>query len=186
MHLLGLTAGAGFDPEGWAPVVDADLDALMIREKHLEARQLFEAAAWVHARRPDLPLWVNGRLDVALAVGAGLHAPERHPDVPPGLLPRSRPLHAPGQWAARRDLDQLLIAPTLAVPGKGPAWGIPALHAFLDGLPPEGPRLLALGGVTEATAGALRHPRLGGVALLRSLWEGDPARKIAALRAAWG
>lgn len=186
MHLLGITPGEGFHPERWAPVVDADLDALMIREKHLEARALLEAAAWVRQRRPDLPLWVNGRLDVALAVGAGLHAPERHPEVPGGLLPRSRPLHAPSQWPARRDLDQLLIAPALPVPGKGPAWGIPALHAFLDGLPPEGPRLLALGGVTEATAGALRHPRLAGAALLRSLWEGAPDRRIAALRAAWG
>jgi len=187
MHLLALTPGEGFHPDRWARVLEAGVDAFMIREKQMEARALWEAACWVRARRPDLPLWINGRLDVALALGAGLHAPEAHPDLPAGLVPRSRPLHAPDQWEARRGLDQLLIAPALGVPGKGPAWGLEGLHTFLDGLPEGGPRLLALGGVTEATAGTLRHPRLAGAALLRSLWE-DPApeRRVRAIRAAWG
>lgn len=185
MHILGITSGTGFDPAAWARVVDAPLDAFMIREKQLDARPLLEAARWVRARRPDLPLWINGRLDVALAVGAGVHLPEDHPDVP-ALVLRSRPLHAPEQVRVRWDLDQLLLAPALPVPGKGSGWGREGLQALLAGLPADGPRLLALGGVTPETVRGLRHPRLAGVALLRSLWGAEaPAALLDRLREAW-
>jgi thiamine monophosphate synthase len=129
---------------------------------------------------------VRGRLDVALACGAGLHAPEAYPEVPLGFLALSRPLHAPGQYAARCDANQLLLAPMLPTPGKGPAWGMASLHAFLDGLEGPSPRLLALGGVDPGNTAALRHPRLDGVAVIRCLWTApEPARVVEALRAAW-
>jgi thiamine monophosphate synthase len=128
---------------------------------------------------------VAGRLDVAFAAGCGLHAPEAHPEVEPGLVPLSRPLHDEGQWAARSRADQLLISPIFASPGKGAPWGPERLRRFLDGLPAEGPRLLALGGVTPDGASELRHPRLAGLAALRPFWEGDPARAVQEFRTAW-
>jgi thiamine-phosphate pyrophosphorylase len=186
MHLLAITPGRGFEPAAWARVLEAGVDGLLIREPDLEARALLEAARWCRAQRPGLALWVRGRLDVALAADAGLHVPEGHPVPPPGLRVLSRPLHAPDQFASRAGSDQLLLSPAFPVPGKGPAWGVPALHAFLDGLERPHPRLLALGGVDATCAKALRHPRLAGLAVIRALWDArDPRASADELRAAW-
>ena len=185
VHLLAISPGEGPDPRHWEPVLAAGLDALMLREPGLSARALLELARWVRAAAPDLELWVNGRLDVALAAGCGLHVPERHPEVPAGLLPLSRPIHDPAQIPARAGARQLILSPIYPVPGKGPAWGVPRLHQVLDTLPP-GPRILALGGITPETAGALAHPRLDGVAVLRGIWNTpDPAAYVTELRRAW-
>lgn len=185
MILLAVTPGLGFDPDHWGPVLQSGIDAFLIREKALEARALLEAARWCRNTAPNVQVWVGGRLDVALAAGCGLHAPEDHPDVPPGLLPLSRPLHAEAQWAARRGCQQLLVSPVLPSPGKGAPWGPDRLHRFLDTLLPEGPRILALGGIDPSTVGVLRHPRLAGVAAIRPFWSGDPATAVATFREAW-
>ena len=185
MILLAVTPGLGFDPERWRPVLRAGIDALLLREKGLEARTLLAAARWCRETAPEVQIWVGGRLDVALAAGCGLHAPEDHPPVDPGLVPLSRPLHAETQWEARRGCAQLLASPILPSPGKGEPWGLPRFHRFLDSLPAGGPRLLALGGVTPDQAAALRHPRLDGLAALRPFWEGDPVRAVQEFRTAW-
>ena len=186
MHLLAITPGRGFHPEAWARVLEAGVDGFLIREPAMEARSLLQAARWCRERAPEVELWVRGRLDVALAVGAGLHGPERYPPVPAGLARLSRPLHAAEAAEARRDAAQLLVSPVYPSPGKGPPWGVVRLHAFLDAFEAPGPRLLALGGVEATNAAALRHPRLDGVAVIRALWDApDPAVAAAALRAAW-
>ncbi|HEX9011532.1 MAG TPA: thiamine phosphate synthase [Holophagaceae bacterium] len=185
MILLAVTPGQGFDPDRWRPVLRSGIDALLIREKGMEARALLAAARWCRDTAPGVEIWVGGRLDVALASGCGLHAPEDHPPVDPSLLPLSRPLHAEGQWEARRNCTQLLVSPILPSPGKGEPWGLPRFHRFLDALPSGSPRILALGGVTPAEAGALRHPRLDGLAALRPFWVGDPAAAATGFRTAW-
>lgn len=186
MHILALTPGRGFDPAAWSTVLASGVDGFLIREPDLEAGELLRAARWCRREAPGVALWVRGRLDVALACGAGLHAQERHPAVPGGLLPVSRPLHATAQFPERHDAQQLLVSPVFPTPGKVGVWGVPALHAFLDGLDGPLPRLLALGGVDEANAAALRHPRLAGVALIRALWDAPaPGLVVDALRAAW-
>jgi thiamine monophosphate synthase len=182
MILLAITPGTGFHPAAWKRVLRAGIDGLLIREKQLDARPLLEAARWCQDTAPEVRLWVAGRLDVALAAGCGLHAPEAHPEVPAGLAPLSRPLHAPSQWDARKDADQLLLSPVLPSPGKGEPWGAERAHAFLDALPAGGPTLLALGGVTPDTWGALRHPRWGGLAAIRPFWGEAPERAVEAFR----
>ena len=185
MILLAITPGQGFAPDRWRPVLRSGIDALLLREKALEARALLEAARWCRDTAPGVEIWVGGRLDVALSAGCGLHAPEDHPPVDPGLLPLSRPLHDEGQWEDRRGGAQLLASPILPSPGKGAPWGLPRFHRFLDTLPAEGPRILALGGVTPGDAPALRHPRLDGLAALRPFWTGDPIAAVAGFRTAW-
>lgn len=184
MILLAITPGLGFDRDRWTAVLRAGVDGFLIREKQLEARALLDAASWCQDTAPEVALWVAGRLDVAFAAGCGLHAPEAHPEVDPGLVPLSRPLHDEDQWASRATVDQLLVSPIFSSPGKGAPWGVDRLHRFLNGLPAQGPRLLALGGVDPANAALLRHPRLVGVAAIRPFWEGDPRRAVAAFRAA--
>lgn len=185
MILLAVTPGEGFDPERWRPVLHSGIDALLIREKQLEARTLLTIARWCRETAPGVQLWVGGRLDVALAAGCGLHAPEDHPEVDPALVPLSRPLHTETQWEARRGAQQLLVSPVMPSPGKGSPWGIPRFHRFLDSLPAGIPRVLALGGVTPGNAPDLWHPRLDGVAALRPFWEGNPTAAVSGFRKAW-
>lgn len=186
MHLLAISSGAPADRGHWRAVLASGIDALMIREKHLDGRPLLELTRWVQAEAPGVAVWVNGRLDVALAAGCGCHAPEAYPDVPLDLVPLSRPVHDPAQFAHRLACRQLLVSPIFEVPGKGPAWGAARLHAALDALPSTDARVLALGGIQVANLPDLRHPRLAGVAMIRALWESrDPARLVQDLRGAW-
>lgn len=183
MILLAITPGLGLDRTRWAATLRSGIDAFLIREKQMETRALLEAVRWCQDTAPETVLWVAGRLEVALAAGCGLHAPEAYPEVEPGLLPLSRPLHGEDQWAARNGADQLLVSPIFPSPGKGAPWGAARLRQFLDALPAEGPRLLALGGVDPSNLAPLRHPRLAGIAAIRPFWEGDPARTVARFRA---
>jgi len=182
MILLAITPGLGFDPQAWRKVLTSGVDAFLIREKELSARALLEAARWCQDAAPEVKLWVAGRLDVVFAAGCGLHAPEAHPDLEPGLVPLSRPLHHEDQWRSRSGVDQLLVSPIFASPGKGTPWGPERLHRFLDGLPQTGPGLLALGGVDAEHARFLRHPRLAGIAAIRPFWSGDPEGAVARFR----
>jgi len=186
MYILGITSGAGLDAPHWERVLASGIDALMIREPQMESRELLLAVRWVRRAAPGLALWVNGRLDVALAGRCGLHAPERYPQVPAGLLAVSQPIHDPDQIPERSGAHQLILSPIFPVPGKGPAWGPGKLHAVLDAMPRTPSRVLALGGITPANAVLLPHPRLDGVALIRGLWSApDPAETVAQLRRAW-
>lgn len=186
MYILAITPGEGVDHPRWRRVLEAGVDAFMLREPQLEARDLLVAARWVRETAPEVTLWVNGRLDVALAVQAGLHAPEAYPRVPEGLLPLSQPIHDPSQLQDRSAAHQLVLSPIYPVPGKGPAWGPARLHAVLEAMPPRHSRILALGGITPGNVGSLKHRRLDGVAVLRGLWSGlDPALSVAQMRAAW-
>ena len=186
MIILAISPGEGFEASRWRRVLTSGIDQVMIREKQLNTRMLLEVTRRVQALAPGLPVWVNGRLDVALAAGCGLHAPEAYPEIPPDLAALSRTLHDPGCFEARRNARQLLISPVFATPGKGAALGVETLHGWLDALPAFPGQFLALGGVTPANCAKLRHSRLGGVAMIRSLWDSpDPAGVVSRLRAAW-
>jgi len=182
-YLLAISRGQGFEPSVWARVLYSGVDGMMIREPQLDARPLLEMVRWCQREAPQVEVWVRGRLDVALATGCGLHAPEAYPAVPPGRLPLSRPLHALQDFPDRSSAQQLLISPVFEVPGKGPALGREGLHALLDALPPFNGRVLALGGIGPAKAPSLRHPRLDGLALIRALWEApEPTGVVRSLR----
>ncbi|HNX94661.1 MAG TPA: thiamine phosphate synthase [Holophaga sp.] len=186
MYILGITPGEGFEPTRWKRVLASGIDAITIREKQLGTRAQMDCVRWVQDQAPDLTIWVAGRLDVALACGCGLHVPELYPEVPTGLAPLSRPLHDAAQFGERLGADQLIVSPIFPVPGKGPAWGPARLRNALGAWPESGCRILALGGLTPFNTAQVQHPRLAGVALMRSLWKGaDPARVVDLMRATW-
>jgi len=186
MHILAISPGREVGMSKWEAVTHSGIDALMLREKHLDARSLLALGRLVSGMAPDLPLWVNGRLDVALALGAGFHGGEDCPDVPPSLCPVSRPLHDSSQIPERANHHQLLISPIFDVPGKGRPLGVAGLHDILDKMPAVRGKLLALGGISFDNAAALRHPGLDGVALIRGLWDTDnPSEVVNGLRSAW-
>jgi len=185
MHILAISPGRETDISKWEAVAHSGIDALMLREKHLDVRALLALGKTILDMAPGLPLWVNGRLDVALALGAGFHGGEDCPSVPHSLCQISRPLHDASQIQERLYSHQLLVSPVFDVPGKGKRLGIEGLHKILDKIPPWHGRLLALGGISADNVAALRHPRLDGVALIRGIWDAaSPSKAIDELRRA--
>jgi len=186
MHIVAISPGLGAHGPDWGAMVASGIDALMLREKELDTKELLDLGKRIREMAPHLALWVAGRLDIALTLGAGYHAGEDCPPAPPRLCPTSRPLHGADQIHERLDSGQLLISPVFAVPGKGAPLGTKGLHDMLNAMPPSRAKLLALGGIGPENVGKIKHPRLDGVALIRGLWESKDAKAtVDALRRAW-
>ncbi len=186
MIILAISPGTGFEEASWHRVLASGIDAVMIREKALGSRALLDLVRRVQDWTPGLRIWVNGRLEVALAAQCGLHVPEAYPEIPDSWLPISRPLHEPSQFDTRRGARQLILSPVFETPGKGPTLGVAGLHRRLEAMPPFDGHLLALGGITPENCRGVRHPRLAGVAMIRSLWQApDPLGVVTRLRESW-
>jgi len=131
---------------------------------------------------PSVRLFVNDRLDVALAAGAdgvqlgagSLDLAEARRLGPSWLVGRSVHAVADAHAARAAGADYLLAGPVFATathPGAPPL-GLDALGAIIAvGLP-----VIAIGGVTIAGIPALRAAGAWGAAAIRALWDaGDPA-----------
>jgi thiamine-phosphate diphosphorylase len=171
--LATLAAGAA---GGWlAALGAAGVDGVMLREKRLADRALFDLAA---AARQILPpptcLLVNGRADVALGSGAdGVHLPAD--GVPAGAV-RARfgrrlligvSTHAVAEVERARDAgaDYVVFGPVYATPGKTAAEppGVAGLaRAVRTGIP-----VYALGGVTLERFAEVAATGAAGVAAIR-------------------
>jgi thiamine-phosphate pyrophosphorylase len=158
--------------------------AVQLREKDLGGRALFELARDLRdvTRDAGAALFINDRVDVALAVGAdGVHlggrslAPADVARIAPGLA-IAVSTHARGEVeaAARQNaaVRFAVFGPIWHTPSKrpyGPPVGVPALRdASAVGLP-----LLALGGVTAARVPACVEAGAAGIACIRAVLEAD-------------
>ncbi|HEX7337801.1 MAG TPA: thiamine phosphate synthase [Gemmatimonadales bacterium] len=144
------------------------------------------------ARPPEAAVFVNGRVDVAAAVGA--HGVQLSVgDLRPADARRvflhgwiGRSVHSVDEAAAAiaEGADFLVVGTiyqTPSHPGR-PASG-PALVRELASL---GPPVIAIGGVTPGRAPALKAAGAYGVAAIRSLWLAeDPAAATLAMLAPW-
>lgn len=138
-------------------------------------------------RDAGAPLIVNGRVEVARAIGAdGVHLPERGPSVaearaalgPGALVGASR--HGPPR--SDEAPDYVTLSPIRAVAGKAAPLGIEGFSAAAAAWPVEA---YALGGVDGALAPALVRAGAAGVAVIRAVFAADdPAAALAALIAA--
>ena len=148
------------------------VDWIQIREKDLEARELAALVkAAVRAVRESTKIFVNGRVDVALAAGAdGVHlpgdsveTPEWRRIVPAGFL-IGVSCHSLLNLTAAQTADYAFFSPIFSTPGKGPAKGLDALREAcqLSQIP-----VLALGGVTEDNAEHCVAAGATGVAAIR-------------------
>ncbi|HEX4574541.1 MAG TPA: thiamine phosphate synthase [Gemmatimonadales bacterium] len=148
---------------------------------HARGRGLSGLAHYVLARRlaayPPVPLVVNDRLDVALAVGA-VGVQLGHTSLAPADARRLNAAWWIGQSVATLDeadaaraagADYLLVGPvypTATHPGRLPL-GLAALDAIVRlGLP-----VIAIGGVTPERVAELRATGVYGVAAIRALWD---------------
>lgn len=163
--------------------------ALQHRHPEAPARTFLEEARLLAelCRARGNPFFVNGRLDVALLVGAHLHLPSQGPTVedvrphlPAGCLV-SVAVHDGNEARLARGADLALVSP-VHTPGSKPddtrpplgPEGFQALAASLD-CP-----ALALGGITPERARLL--PKAHGFAVISAVLEAeDPASAARAL-----
>jgi thiamine-phosphate pyrophosphorylase len=149
----------------------------------LEEARLLAALCQAHGA----PLFVNGRLDVALLVGAHLHLPASGPtveDVRPFLPARclvSVAVHDTAEAQRAHGADVALVSPVFA-PGSKPSDTRPPLgpdgfQSLMAALPCPA---LALGGITPERAVLL--PSAHGFAVISAVLEAeDPASVARAL-----
>jgi thiamine-phosphate pyrophosphorylase len=153
--------------------------AVQLREPLRDARP---SLAFARALLDDVlgpfggELYVNDRLDLALALGAhGVHLGGRSvgADDARTLLGErfalSRACHAPAEVAraAAEGASVALLSPIFATPGKGPPLGLDALREAARGQ--GGGALVALGGVDAGNAAACLGAGARGVAVVRAL-----------------
>jgi thiamine-phosphate diphosphorylase len=164
--------------------------AFHARGRGLTGREHFELAGRL-AIRPPGRLFVNDRLDVALAVPcAGVHL--GHGSLPVdaarGLNPLwwiGRSVHDLTEAEAARlaGADYLVVGPvfeTASHPGRTPL-GLETLKAIVEAMG-ELP-VIAIGGITAERVQEIRRTGAYGVAAMRALWDdADPAAAARRMR----
>ena len=169
---------------------------IQVRLKDAPAREVLAlAGALVGAL--SVPVIVNDRVDVALAAGAaGAHLGQEdppldrlRPHVPPGfLLGLSVGSTAEAERARATRADYWSVGPCFATdtkPDAGPPLG-PAGFAAVARLAPPGVPVIAIGGISAATAGSLARAGAAGLAVIAAVWRAsDPAAATRVLRAAF-
>lgn len=195
LHLVTDAALCG--PRGIEAVVAAavlgGVTCVQLREKDLERRAFVERARALKTLLAPLlvPLIINDRLDIALAIGAdGVHVGQS--DMPPEDVRRWMPRGIVGlsvenaehvRAAAGRPVDYLGVSPVFATPSKtdtAPALGLDGLRALrgLTDLP-----LIAIGGIDLGNAARVMSAGADGLAVVRAICAApDPAAAARALR----
>jgi thiamine-phosphate pyrophosphorylase len=168
--------------------------ALHARDRTARGAALARAALRLQAlaRPPEAALIVNGRPDLAAAIGAHgvqLGGSDLAPADARRLLPRGwigRSVHDAGEAAAavEEGADFLLVGaiyPTPSHPGR-PGAGVELVRAAAA----LGRPVIAIGGIDAARAAEVRDAGGYGVAAIGALWDSaDPAAAALALLAPW-
>jgi thiamine-phosphate pyrophosphorylase len=174
-----------------AAALDAGLPAVQLREKDLPGRPLLALAEELRAvtARTGALLFVNDRIDVALAAGAdGVHLGGG--SVPAAVARRllgERALigvstHSPGE--APPDADFAFFGPVWETPSKTGTQGEARLA---EAVRAASIPVLAIGGVTAARIPAVRAAGAHGVAVIRAILAApDAAAATRELMAALG
>jgi thiamine-phosphate pyrophosphorylase len=177
-----------------AAAVAGGVDAVMLRERRLLGRALFElASAAAEIVRGRAALLVNDRVDVALAVaGAGAHLPESGLPLLEArsllvgrLVGRSAHGLEAASAAERGGADYVIFGPVYETPSKrayGPPLGLERLRAAARLSIP----VYAVGGIVPQRAAEVRAAGAAGMAAMSYILDrDDPGRAAAALLRAW-
>ena len=179
-----------------AAAVAGGVTVVQVREKACATRAWLDLADDLHPalRSAGVPLIINDRLDVALAVGAeGVHlgqsdmpwATARRLLGPDALIGVS--VETPEQAAALEgcDIDYLGVSPVFATPTKtdaGRPWGLEGLRALRA---QSSHKLVAIGGISAANAAEVIEAGADGVAVVSAICAApDPKAAASALRRA--
>ena len=181
--------------------VAGGVTAVQVRDKTASRRELLELTRAVQAAladRPDVALWVNDAVDVALLAGVdGVHVGQD--DLPPAevraLLGSDRLLGFSVSSVAELDVARALPAGTVDVVGIGPVWTTPTKPDAGSALGPDGVRALAevaraagfatvaIGGVDASRAAEVAAVGVDGVCVVSAICAApDPDAAARALR----
>lgn len=175
--------------------VRAGIRWVHLRDHDATSEQVQQAApAWaehIWNEHPEVTLTVNTRLEMARALGSGLHTGWRGPRpetiAAPVPCPLGYSVHHLLELPAprRRAVDYVTYSPVFPTSSKSghPGTGIAALHQFCmqAGLP-----VLALGGITPERVAACYQAGVRGVAVLSGILHAqDPDSAAAAYLNAW-
>jgi len=160
--------------------VKGGVTVVQLREKEASVREFIEIGRrLLEILRPRrVPLLINDRVDVALAVPAdGVHLGQS--DMPPadarrllgpkaviGLTVETMAQAGP---ADREDVDYLGVSPIFPTPTKtdtGPAWGVEGLWRLR---PLVRKPLVAIGGVNETNAARILEAGADGIAVVSAI-----------------
>ena len=170
---------------------DGGATLVQVREKHAPALQFYEQArlALEIALLRGVELIINDRVDIALALGLGVHLGQD--DLPPEAARRllgeeavigySTHTVAQAVEAAKLRIDYLAIGPIYATATKenpSPVVGLDGLRevrSAIGSIP-----LVAIGGITPANAPEVLAAGADSVALISGLWTepGDVAATV--------
>lgn len=176
-------AAAFWGLKGRAPV------AVQLREKDLSIRDLLALARRMRVvtAAAGVDLFINDRVDVALAVGAdGVHVPGGGLAVADirAVAPHLRigvSVHDHAQLQAASGADFVVFGPVFDTPSKQavgmPGVGLSALAAVAKGPLP----VVALGGITPDLAAACVAAGAAGIAWIRPVMGSEDPSKITAI-----
>lgn len=185
-------------------VVDAALDGgcrwILLREPDLDTAALTTLAHELlpKCRARGAGLAVSADLETAAAIAAdGLHLPQRLADPdrierararlgPSALIGISCHAQAEADAAAGLGADYITMSPvflTESKPGYGPAIGLDGLREYVSRLSVP---VVALAGIGEANAAAVRAAGAAGIAVMGNVMRAEnPAAAVSALIDAW-
>ncbi len=174
--------------------VRGGVTAVQLREKNCSTREFVELGRALKALLSPLlvPLIINDRLDVALAIGAdGVHVGQQDMDFetarrilgPDTILGLSIETVEQARAAVRLDADYLGVGPVFATPTKtdaAPALGLEGLaevRAITEHV------IVAIGGIGPTNAGQTIEAGADGIAVVSAICAAeDPERAARALR----
>jgi thiamine-phosphate pyrophosphorylase len=178
----------------------AGLPAFQWREKDLAAGETYlllqRLSGALRSSGAATALTVNDRVDVALALGIGVHLPENGMPtrIARALLPQGTPIgrstHTLESAERARDegADYVTFGPIFDTPSKrayGAPQGLDALRTVCSALP--GFSILAIGGITVDRVAACSAAGAHGVAVIGAVWDApDPAAACRAFLRACG
>jgi thiamine-phosphate pyrophosphorylase len=169
-----------------AAFLEAGVRLLQIRAKHATGRDLLALTETVmeQARRHGATVVVNDRVDVAATASAGVHVGQD--DLPPTVARRllgpaalvGCSTHTPAQLTAAlaAQIDYVAYGPVFATTTKtypDPVVGLEGLRGAARQAAAAGIPLVAIGGITLATAPAVMAAGANAVAVIGDLLAGD-------------
>lgn len=160
---------------------------IQLRLKHADARTLVDVGRALVAS-VAVPVIVNDRADVALACGAaGVHVGVD--DVPVAALRHIVPSGFVIGASVRADTtgaDYVGIGPVFATSSKADAPEAIGIDGFLALRARSTAPAVAIGGVTAASAGALKRAGAAGIAVISAIFgTDDPEAAARAMKKAW-
>jgi thiamine-phosphate pyrophosphorylase len=170
--------------------VEGGVSVVQLREKDCDTRSFIGLAGELHAllRPRRVPLLINDRVDVALAVGAeGVHVGQsdmpwrtaRRLMGPDALIGVSVETPSQAEELDGCDVDYLGVSPIFATPTKtdtGSPWGVEGLRALRAR---SRHALVAIGGISAANAAEVMAAGANGVAVVSAICAAPEPREAA-------